>query len=152
MFHDEWCHNLVTPGIHISLTRYPREYLLKSWIACNEMDTTVEKCIDKVEEFEGIWCNEMDTQVEKCIEKVDEIWGDWMWRDGYTSRELYRRWSGGPTDCPRWHPHLRDAVFVASCEHDVQCLICFSSAYVMQICLVFLICRRYSVFVKARYL
>ena len=32
------------------------------------MDTQVEKCIEKVEEFEGIWCNEIDTQVEKCIE------------------------------------------------------------------------------------
>ena len=39
------------------------------------MDTQVEKCIEKVEEFEGIWCNEMDTQVEKCIEKVEEFEG-----------------------------------------------------------------------------
>ena len=35
---------------------------------CTDMDTPVEKCIEKVEEFEGISCNEMDTQIEKCIE------------------------------------------------------------------------------------
>ena len=40
---------------------------------CNEMGTPVEKCIEKVEEFEGIWRNDMDTQVEKCIETVEEF-------------------------------------------------------------------------------
>ena len=54
------------------------------------MDTQVEKCIEKVEEFEGIWCNEMhtqvqmcnemDTQVDKCIEKVKEF--EWIGCDG----------------------------------------------------------------------
>ena len=42
---------------------------------CNEMDSPEEKCIETVEEFEGIRCNEMDTQVEKCIEKVEEFEG-----------------------------------------------------------------------------
>ena len=42
-------------------------------IWCNQMDTPVEKCVEKVEEFEGIWCNEMDTQVDKCIERVTEF-------------------------------------------------------------------------------
>ena len=37
------------------------------------MDTQVEKCIQKVEKFEGIWCNETDTQAEKCIQKVEEF-------------------------------------------------------------------------------
>ena len=37
------------------------------------MVTQVEKYIEKVEEFEGIWCNEMDTQVEKSIVKVEEF-------------------------------------------------------------------------------
>ena len=39
------------------------------------MDTQVEKCIKKVEEFEGICFNEMDTQVERCIQKVEEFEG-----------------------------------------------------------------------------
>ena len=40
---------------------------------CNEIDTQVQQCTQKVEEFEGIWCIEMDTQVDKCIEKVKEF-------------------------------------------------------------------------------
>ena len=43
------------------------------------MDIQVEKCIEKVEEFEGVWCNEMDTQVDKCIKKVKEF--EWIGYD-----------------------------------------------------------------------
>ena len=40
------------------------------------MGTPLEKCIETVEEFEGIWCNEVDIQVDKCIEKVKEF--EWI--------------------------------------------------------------------------
>ena len=54
----------------MSLTRFPRQYPLKSWGACNEMDTQEEECIGKVGQLEWSWYHEMLTQVDNYIQKA----------------------------------------------------------------------------------
>ena len=55
------------------------------------MDTQVEKCIETVEEFEGIWCNETDTPVDKCTEKVEEFEGIWCNQFVTQTRSIYSK-------------------------------------------------------------